>query len=807
MTGSLHLLLQRALADFSTTAYRRQAACHRVRTQRYRLGQQCCSGSRSSSSWQPQQQQPEHHNSTSAASAGSGPASLLLYNSLTETTEPVLTYSTATAAAKGIACYTCGPTVYAPSHLGHARTYVWLDIMRRVLEHQASSLSCTTATPPPLFVLNITDIDDKILRAAVDNAEPPLALARRYEEEFWKGWDALNCLRPHVVTRVTEHVDSDIVPYIQKIADNGMTYDIEGKGLYFSVRAYEEKMQKITKYGKLAPPNAATDFFSLERPAAESVSNNETADATSSNENDDYPPSTNAVSEKRDPRDFVLWKFQKPDETLSWNSPWGKGRPGWHIECSAMIEAVQKQFQKTHTFSMHAGGIDLKFPHHTNEIAQAEAFHFTNGIAAPEPHQEWIRHWVHTGHLHIDGRKMSKSLKNFVTIHELLTEEAQDEAAAAVSSAVDDFRLWCLGISGPYRGKAIYSRERIDLSRTIRQKIVRFLVTGEDYLRARKAKSSDFENPDVKKWSSQDFEFYSSINASIAICRGALLNDLDGAKFISTILEVVGEGMNFIDTKVGNNQDGPIEPMVTVLNAVREMLSLVGFTDKTCRAGLSAETGQVSSERERAILDALTAFRSQVRRKAIGEGPESSEEKLNGVLKACGDVRDKTFPSLGVEFMDGKVIKVDDTDGQKTKPAKDSWRYCVPRSPSLPDPIKTSQPEVENKTIRNAALRDRVPFEMVFQVGQWEGKFSEFDEHGFPLRKADGSPLSDLLKRRLRKKFQHYARTYLKVETYSGDKVGKKRRKKKLKELEKSRRIEKLERYRNDTDDWSKPDD
>ena len=242
--------------------------------------------------------------------------------------------------------------------------------MRRVIEARVSV--------PPLFTMNITDIDDKILTAANEVAESPIDLARRYELEFWEDMDSLNCLRPHVVARVTERVESDIVPYIQTLVDKGVAYDTED-GIYFDVKSFSEKFGHFSKYGKLSPHSTT-----------------------------EHAEETDGV--KRDQRDFVLWKKRKSNESVYWESPWGEGRPGWHIECSAIIESIQRQFDETHHFSVHAGGVDLKFPHHTNEIAQAEA----------HGEGEWINHWVHTGHLHIDGLKMSKSLKNFISIRDFL---------------------------------------------------------------------------------------------------------------------------------------------------------------------------------------------------------------------------------------------------------------------------------------------------------------------------------------------------------------------------------------------------
>lgn len=540
---------------------------------------------------------------------------------------------------KGIAWYTCGPTTYAPAHLGHARTYVCLDIVRRILEHTLS----LSGKPAPLFVMNITDVDDKILAAAKEAGEAPLALARRYEHEFWQEMDALGCLRPHVVTRVTEHVQSDLVPYIERLVENGMAYTAEN-GLYFDVRAFEAKMGHLTKYGKLAPPSSATDFFLL----------NESS------------PSVDHF--KKDPRDFVLWKNRKVGEGLFWASPWGEGRPGWHIECSAMIEYVQKKFQDSHTFHVHAGGVDLSFPHHTNEIAQSEAYH------SDECSHEWIPHWVHTGHLYIQGLKMSKSLKNFITIKELLEVDAT--VKSALSAPGDDFRLWCLGISGSYRGPATYSRDRIDEARMIREKIVKFLMDGEVWI----LKSG--ENA-PRKWTNDDHILYSlgqnaftqSLEALIGNDQPLRKNfDLDGKSFIDAMVKMVEIGNAHIHkVKPG---DVAIEPLCFILNSLRNRLGLVGFTAATTRAGLdfAKESSNQNSVvgGERALAEELARFRTGVRRAALLDtkaGDATANTKF--ILKICDDLRDEFLPSIGVELIDAK-------SHDNHSP---SWRFCLPKRP------------------------------------------------------------------------------------------------------------------------------
>jgi cysteinyl-tRNA synthetase len=163
--------------------------------------------------------------------------------------------------------------------------------------------------------MNITDVDDKLFNRAKELGTDPVALARHYEREFWHDMEALHVQRPDVVVRVTESVSDIIVPYIEKIINNGMAYVAQDQSVYFDVRAFEDRTQARTRYGKLAPPQNSSDFFS----------------------------SVGEETTKRDARDFVLWKPRKEGESVSWDSPWGQGRPGWHIECSAMIESIAKQ--------------------------------------------------------------------------------------------------------------------------------------------------------------------------------------------------------------------------------------------------------------------------------------------------------------------------------------------------------------------------------------------------------------------------------------------------------------------------------
>jgi cysteinyl-tRNA synthetase len=603
-------------------------------------------------------------------------------------------------------------------------------------------------TPGPLFVLNITDVDDKTLAAAKeDGGSDPLQLARRYEREFWKDWDSLNCLRPHIVTRVTEHVDSHIVPFIEGLVERGMAYELiekegdfgDADGVYFDVRAYDEQMGHLTRYGKLAPPAAAQgmdDIFSRDN------DNSEDKSIPS-----DVHDQTIRAKKKRDPRDFVLWKKRKKgQEALSWSSPWGYGRPGWHIECSAMIEAVQERFRDSHRFLVHAGGIDLKFPHHTNEIAQSEAY---LGVG------EWIPHWVHTGHLHIDGLKMSKSLKNFVSIQDFLAGrvEGNDEVpagnelesatgdesdavknfAGAMESPSDDFRLWCLGLSGSYRGPATFSMTRIEEARSIRLKFLRFLLEGEDWIRSNE-NEEDNSLPSTKKWEVEECDLFRITDRAKRRGLSALENDLDGSTFVSELLIIIECGMKHMAKK----ERGPVEPIISSLREVRELLRLVGFTETTTEAGIRVGNSESLSGRvcEDSLVESLVLFRSTVRDIALDDPSIPGMKKL---LALSDELRDSILPEIGVQLIDSKNEETENT-----------WKVCVPRSPSTSDARQTRS--MSDSTLAKTVDLESVPTQEFFKVGQYEGVFSEYLEDGTPTHHADGSEVSKRLRKKLIKR-------------------------------------------------------
>jgi cysteinyl-tRNA synthetase len=260
--------------------------------------------------------------------------------------------------------YVCGITVYDLCHVGHARANVAFDVVQRWLKASGYKLN---------FVRNITDIEDKIIRRAVENGETVRSLTDRMIAEMYRDFDALGIERPTHEPRATDYVPQ-MLDIVRQLEDKGLAYRAEGGDVNYAVR-------RFPGYGKLSG-KTLDELHAGERVAV-------------------------LEGNKEDPLDFVLWKAAKPTEPgdAQWDSPYGRGRPGWHIECSAMACALLGK-----TFDIHGGGADLQFPHHENEIAQSEG---ANG-------QPLARYWMHNGFVNIDNEKMSKSLGNFFTIREVL---------------------------------------------------------------------------------------------------------------------------------------------------------------------------------------------------------------------------------------------------------------------------------------------------------------------------------------------------------------------------------------------------
>lgn len=287
--------------------------------------------------------------------------------------------------------YSCGPTVYNYFHIGNARPFIIFDTLRTYLEYRGYEVT---------FVQNFTDVDDKIINRANEEGITPLEVADKYIEEYFKDADKLGIKRASVHPRVTECIE-DIIEFIRELIDKGHAYEVDGD-VYYDTKSFDE-------YGKLSKQN----MEELEAGARIGVD-----------------------ERKNNPTDFALWKKKKEGE-IGWNSPWGEGRPGWHIECSVMSRKYLGD-----TIDIHSGGQDLTFPHHENEIAQSEG----------RSGEVFANYWLHNGYINIDNQKMSKSLNNFFTVREIIEK---------VDPEVVRFFL----LSAHYRNPVNFSQELLDASK------------------------------------------------------------------------------------------------------------------------------------------------------------------------------------------------------------------------------------------------------------------------------------------------------------------------------------------------------
>ncbi|WP_166109008.1 cysteine--tRNA ligase [Pseudoalteromonas sp. Z9A5] len=330
--------------------------------------------------------------------------------------------------------YVCGITIYDYCHIGHARTFVGFDVIVRYLRHIGYDLK---------YVRNITDIDDKIIKRANENGESINDLTVRMTKAMHEDFDSLNMLRPDIEPTVTSHMD-EIIVMVKRLIEKGHAYVAADGDVLFDVSTFEQ-------YGALSQQ----DLTMLQSGSRVEV-----------------------AQDKDDPLDFVLWKKAKAGEP-SWSSPWGEGRPGWHIECSAMSSKHLGEH-----FDIHGGGSDLQFPHHENEIAQSCCAN--NG--------KYVNTWIHTGMVQVNKEKMSKSLDNFFTVREVL-------------KAYDAESVRYFLISGHYRSQLNYSQENLDQARSSLERIYTALrdvepvecnLEGSEYVvKFRKAMDDDFNTPEA----------------------------------------------------------------------------------------------------------------------------------------------------------------------------------------------------------------------------------------------------------------------------------------------------------------------
>lgn len=406
-----------------------------------------------------------------------------LSNTLTNQLEEINTIE------KVIKIYLCGVTVYDDCHIGHARTIIVFDVLRRYLEIQGVKV---------IFIQNFTDIDDKIIARAISEHTDAEYISRVYTESYFRDFDALNVLRATSYPRVTEHIP-DIIDFISKLIEKNKAY-LGLNGIYFRVRSY-------LGYGKLSKK----DLDSIISGARIEVDEN-----------------------KDDPRDFALWKFSSVKPT--WASPWGNGRPGWHIECSVMASKYLGA-----NIDIHGGGQDLVFPHHENEIAQSEGLFET----------EFSKLWMHVGMVTINSEKMSKSIGNTIKISELLKEVGPNV-----------IRLFCL--SSHYTKPLDYTKDIIDESKRKWSQISNAYYE----LEYRTRNSFIYENSD-----SIQQPLLEELTNYLTLFEEHLNNDLNFANALTVFLKFITRINNFlsIDTPVN------IEFLTKTFGLLKKFMYVIGL--------------------------------------------------------------------------------------------------------------------------------------------------------------------------------------------------------------------------------------
>ncbi|MBO7661904.1 MAG: cysteine--tRNA ligase [Clostridia bacterium] len=430
-----------------------------------------------------------------------------IYNSMTRKKE---TFKPIHEGKVGI--YACGPTVYNYFHIGNARPFITFDVLRRQLEREGYEVT---------FIQNFTDIDDKMIRRANEEGITVREMADRFIAEYYTDAKALGIRPATVHPKATEHIP-EIIRLIQRLIDNGHAYAAPSGDVYYRVSAFPG-------YGKLSGQRTED----RETGASERL---------------------DVETEKEAPEDFTLWKAQKPGEP-AWDSPWGKGRPGWHVECSAMSMKYLGE-----TFDIHCGGKDLLFPHHENEIAQSEG-------ATGHP---YVHYWMHNGFINVDNQKMSKSLNNFFTVRDI-----------SKSFDLEAVRMFML--SAHYRSPINFSREQIEAASTSLNR----LYTARDQLRFLQ------EHCEEKPLAAEEEAFLERIRGYENRFDQAMDDDLNTADALGAIFELVK------DANVTLTEHSAREAVTRTLESLKAVCGVLGILAKEEEA-IPAEIQQMIDERAEA---------------------------------------------------------------------------------------------------------------------------------------------------------------------------------------------------------------
>ena len=434
--------------------------------------------------------------------------------------------------------YVCGPTVYNFFHIGNGRTFIVFDTVRRYFEYRGYKVK---------FIQNFTDIDDKMIKRANEEKITVKEVGDKYIKEYYTDADALNIERATVNPRATEYID-DIIEFVSALIEKGYAYEVDGD-VYF-------RTKKFDGYGKLSGKN----IEELQVGASQRVSLDE---------------------RKEDPMDFAIWKAQKPGEP-AWNCPWGMGRPGWHIECSCMAKKLLGD-----TIDIHAGGMDLEFPHHENEIAQSEAL----------TGKTFANYWLHSAYVMVDKQKMSKSLNNFFTARDVLKEYDSDV-----------IRFFML--SAHYRTQINFSKELLDSAKASVERLYNTIGNLENLI----------DEVSRENMNEEEKDYIDSLNKYREKYIQKMDDDFNTADAITVLFELSK------DLNTNLNVNSSKEVVSKALGVLRELGAPLGMLQKSTKGSLEDE------------IEALI----EARQKARKEKNFAEADKIRDDLKARGIVLEDT---------------------------------------------------------------------------------------------------------------------------------------------------------------------
>lgn len=419
--------------------------------------------------------------------------------------------------------YVCGPTVYNFFHIGNGRTFIVFDTIRRYFEYRGYEVE---------FVQNFTDIDDKMIKRANEENTTVKEVGDKYIKEYYEDADNLNIERATVNPRATEYI-TQIIDFVKGLVDKGYAYEVDGD-VYFSTK-------KFGDYGKLSGQN----IEDLQSGARISID-----------------------ERKKDPMDFAIWKAQKPGEP-AWKSPWGMGRPGWHIECSCMAKNILGD-----TIDIHAGGSDLAFPHHENEIAQSEAL----------TGKTFANYWLHSAFVNVNNQKMSKSLNNFLT-------------ARAALEKFDADVIRFLMLSAHYRQQLNFSEELLLSAKASVERIYNTIYNLENLLdEVRTTHITDEEKKYLQSLNKYKEKYIEKMD-----------DDFNTADAITAIFDLIK------DVNINVNIDSSKELITDCLNLIRELGKPLGMLQKSTKVNLDDEIQKLVNERQQARKNKNWALADKIR--------------------------------------------------------------------------------------------------------------------------------------------------------------------------------------------------